>query len=203
MVVRAGTRLAELPFSFPAVLKPIDGCGSQDIRRIERGDEVSWESIDRPLRLEEFVPGLAASVAVLCGPAGLYPLPACEQRLSEDGRFTYLGGRLPIEHDLEARARLLALAAVRALPEPQGYIGVDLVLGAAVDGSGDRVIEINPRLTTSYVGLRALSQSNLAATMLAVLGGVTPVLSFHQSQVEFTAEGTVTPTRSVSEGRLS
>ena len=35
--------------------------------------------------------------------------------------------------------------------------------------SGDRVIEINPRLTTSYVGLRALARFNLAEALLAVI----------------------------------
>jgi predicted ATP-grasp superfamily ATP-dependent carboligase len=143
------------------------------------------------MRCEEFVPGLAASVAVLCGPAGNHSLPTCQQRLSADGRFTYLGGRLPLEPPLDQRARRLAEAAVAALPQPRGYIGVDLVLGDAADGSGDRVIEINPRLTTSYVGLRAAAKSNLAAAMLAVVRGDAPDLCFHSEPVEFAADGTI------------
>src|SRR5205814_3910149 len=123
------------------------------------------------------------------GPMGNHALPACEQRLSTDDRFTYFGGRLPLEENLDARARRLALAAAAALPNPGGYIGVDLVLGDAADGSGDRVIEINPRLTTSYVGLRALSRTNLAAAMLAVASGQSPNLGFDSESVEFTAAG--------------
>jgi predicted ATP-grasp superfamily ATP-dependent carboligase len=143
------------------------------------------------MRLEEFVPGLAASVAVLCGPAGNHALPACEQRLSSDGRFTYLGGRLPIDRELDARARQLALAAAGALPQPRGYIGIDLVLGEPADGSADRVIEINPRPTTSYVGLRRSSRTNLAAAMLAVMMGESPDLCFSAEPVEFLADGTL------------
>src|SRR5205823_6483532 len=132
-------------------------CGSQGVRLIQNAAEM-WANGDGPaLRFEEYVPGLSASVAVLCGPAGNHALPACEQRLTDDGRFTYLGGRVHLAPPLDARARRLALAAVAALPEPRGYLGVDLVLGAAVNGNGDRVIEVNPRLTTSYVGLRAAS----------------------------------------------
>jgi hypothetical protein len=80
---------------------------------------------------------------------------------------------------------------VAALPQPRGYIGVDLVLGAAADGSGDRMIEINPRLTTSYVGLRVAAKTNLAAAMLAVIQGDTPNLSFRAGPVEFAADGTI------------
>ena len=154
------------------MIKPIDGCGSQGLQLLKNESDFSekhFSPIQGPCRIEEFIPGLAASVSVLCGPAGNIALPACEQRLSADGRFTYLGGRLPLEPGVDARARRLALAAADALPEPRGYIGVDLVLGNAADGSDDRVIEINPRLTTSYVGLRALSRTNLAAAMLAVV----------------------------------
>jgi predicted ATP-grasp superfamily ATP-dependent carboligase len=134
---------------------------------------------------------LYASVSVLCGSAGNYALPACEQLLSNDGRLTYRGGRLPLDARLDQRARAFALAAIAALPEPRGYLGVDLVLGDADDGSADHVIEINPRLTTSYVGLRALARSNLAAATLAVVSGRAPNLCFADQQLEFTADGTV------------
>jgi tyramine---L-glutamate ligase len=187
MLLRGDQRLPA-DFPFPAVAKPIDGCGSQGVRLIRRADDI--QEIEDPLfvRIEEFIPGLAASVAAICGLAGNCALPACEQRLSRNGRFTYLGGRLPLPPQLDERARRLALAAVNALPQPRGYIGVDLVLGEDADGSGDRVIEINPRLTTSYIGLRSLSRTNLASAMLAVTAGRAPDLCFGAGPIEFTAE---------------
>jgi predicted ATP-grasp superfamily ATP-dependent carboligase len=183
---------ADAPLNlFPAVLKPLDGCGSQGVRRIDNPRQLRDLSIDRPQRLERFVPGLAASVAVLCGPGLLVPLPACEQRLSDDGRFTYLGGRTPLAEPQGRRTRDLATAAVTTLPDPLGYLGVDLVLGEASDGSGDYVIEINPRLTTSYVGLRQLCRENLAAAMLETARGRRPALSWHPREVQFSADGQV------------
>src|SRR5439155_18033918 len=119
-------------------------------------------------------------------------MPACQQRLSHDGRFTYLGGQLPLSPALDARARRLALSAADALPQPRGYLGIDLVLGEAADGSGDRVIEINPRLTTSYVGLRATAATTLAAAMLAIAAGESADLRFGSEPVEFTADGRLT-----------
>ncbi|MEO8009008.1 MAG: methane monooxygenase/ammonia monooxygenase subunit A, partial [Betaproteobacteria bacterium] len=95
--------------------------------------------------------GATASIGLLRGPAGTFALPACAQRIKDDGRFEYLGGIAPIATDLAARARRLALASAAVMPTWTGYIGLDLVLGAADDGSEDFVIEVNPRLTTSYV----------------------------------------------------
>lgn len=176
---------------FPLVAKPVDGCGSEGVQLIENAGELAALPADGTLRIEPFVRGMAASVAVLCGTAGWYALPTCQQRLSRDGRFSYLGGRLPLDSELAARARTLALAAVAALPEVRGYVGVDLVLGAAADGSEDYVIEINPRLTTSYLGLRAASRTNLAAAMVAVCRGERPNLSFEERPIEFDAAGFV------------
>jgi predicted ATP-grasp superfamily ATP-dependent carboligase len=188
-------------FPSPAVLKPIDGCGSQSVRliddmrrdpRAELRRELSLAGPPLAWRLEEFVRGMAISVAVLRGPNGDYALPPCAQHLAEDGTFAYQGGSCPLETQLAERARKLANRAVRAMPPCRGYIGIDLVLGPARDGSQDYVIEVNPRLTTSYIGLRALSETNLAGAMIDVVEGREPNLSFRSGRVEFTADGRVT-----------
>jgi predicted ATP-grasp superfamily ATP-dependent carboligase len=186
-----GTNQLPAGFSLPAIMKPVDGCGSQGIRLVRDMSELGHEMTSGEFRLEEFMPGQAASIAILCGPGGNYALPACEQRLTSDGRFHYLGGSLPLSPDLNERARRVGLAAASALPMPRGYMGVDLVLGEAADGSGDRVIEINPRLTTSFIGLRAASRANLAAAMLAAVEGRPPDLCFSGVKVEFTADGAI------------
>ena len=129
----------------------------------------------------DYVPGLAASVALLCGPAGRLALPPCKQRISDDGRLRYLGGELPLSAGLAARATELANRAVAALPPTIGYVGVDLVLGRDPNGREDVVIEVNPRLTTSYVGLRAAAQANLAEAMWEIAHGELPQIDFSSS----------------------
>jgi predicted ATP-grasp superfamily ATP-dependent carboligase len=185
--ISAGDPLPE-SFEFPAVLKPLDGAGSQGIRvaanremllPIPGGD--SW--------LEEFQPGTPASVAVLSGPTQRIVMPACRQRLSADGTLSYLGGRLPMDDPLRRRAESLALAVVEELPAFLGYMGIDMVLGESADT--DCVIELNPRLTTSYVGLRIASRRNLAAAMLELAQGGSPELCFDTAPVEFSADGKV------------
>jgi len=118
-------------------------------------------------------------------------LPACSQRLSQDGRFRYVGGQLLSDPELRRRATTAAAAALRALPALLGYVGVDLVLGAARDGSEDYVVEINPRLTTSYVGLRAATRMNLAGAMLQIAAGDPVDLVFDDIPIRFEADGTV------------
>jgi hypothetical protein len=80
---------------------------------------------------------------------------------------------------------------VDALPRTRGLIGVDIVLGEEQDGSADFAIEVNPRLTTSYVGLRCVSDQNLAHAMLASSIGEAVDLSFRLDRLDFVATGKV------------
>jgi tyramine---L-glutamate ligase len=182
---------------WPAVLKPRHGAGSQATFLVpEPGalpdlqSQAAGAGVSGDLLLQPFVPGLACSIAFLVGPAGGLPLVPCRQHLSDDGRFHYLGGALPLPTPLAERAIRLGRRAVDAVSGLRGFVGVDLVLGEKEDGSEDWVIEINPRLTTSYIGLRALCRDNLAGAMLTVVnGGSLPLLSWQAGGVRFTVRG--------------
>ena len=174
------------PATGPFVVKRRDGAGSQGMMLVDGGAEPSGLN---HLIAQQYVEGLAASVSFLIGPARAVPLIACEQLLSADGHFHYLGGRLPIPAALAARAVAIARVAVACVPGLNGYVGVDVVLGN--DGR-DWAIEINPRLTTSFVGLRALAKFNLAGAMMAASrGDPLPQLSWHEGPIAFTADGRI------------
>ncbi len=180
------------PFGFPAVAKPRHGAGSQAtflvhdpdelIRCMARARAEGWHG---EMLLQPFVHGVAASVAFLVGPRQCLGLPSAAQELSGDGRFRYRGGRVPLPGPLRERAARLARQAVETVPGLRGWVGVDLVLGEGSDGDG--AMEINPRLTTSYVGLRALTPDNLADAMLRVGEGTeTASLRWREGTVRFT-----------------
>lgn len=183
---------APLPhdFSYPAVVKPVDGAGSQDTYFVRAAHDIppayAW-----PRRVENFVPGMAASAAVICGPERHVVLEPCRQRISEDGRLRYLGGELPLTAGLAERARHLANSAISALPPTIGYVGVDMVLGHEPSGNEDYVIEVNPRLTTSYVGLRAVAQANLAEAMIRIVRGEHTAIEYGNRPIEFDSSGNV------------
>jgi predicted ATP-grasp superfamily ATP-dependent carboligase len=192
---RSGKNSAQM--KFPLVWKPRWGAGSQatflvqDVKElascVERATAEGWQG---EALLQSFLPGQPASMAFLAGPHGLVPLLPAAQRLSDDHRFHYLGGAVPLATELSSRAVQVAKPAVESVPDLHGYVGVDLVLGSAEDGSQDAVIEINPRPTTSYVGLRALAETNLAEVLLHVVqGGVTPHLVWRTGTVQFDADG--------------
>ena len=153
------------------VQKPRFGAGSLEIATLAPGRperDGQAEMIVTPL-----LEGRAASVLCIAGTGVIIPLEPCRQRLSEDGTFRYLGGSVPLdESNLGERAHALSVAAVGSFPDPRGFIGVDLVLGETE--KDDRVVEINPRPTTSYCALRRRSTVNLAGLSLELLAGRKP-----------------------------
>jgi hypothetical protein len=177
----------------PMVVKPNDGAGSQGVCLVKSEQELraALAAASSPRRVEHFCPGKPASVVLLCGPAGCTALPACEQLLSDDGRFVYQGGRTPLSIEQDLRARRLACRAIESLGGAGGYLGVDLILGDDPEGGHDVVVEINPRLTTSYVGLRAACRWNLAEAMLRAAEGSPIDLKFDERPIQFTPDGRV------------
>jgi tyramine---L-glutamate ligase len=173
----------------PWVLKPLDGAGSMEISRL---DAPPREPVTSPRRLERYCPGIAVSVAALGGPRGWVLLEPCRQHLRDSLHFQYMGGSLPLPSKLARRALQLARHALQILPQTQGYVGLDLVLGSADDGETDYVIEVNPRLTTSYTGLRVAAQGNLAGWMVEVAQGKSPRIHFSPRPLEFRIDGSVT-----------
>ena len=101
--------------------------------------------------------------------------------------FSYRGGRTPLIHPQAAAAVDAAIRTCAALPGLRGYVGVDLVL----TDSGPVVIEVNARLTTAYLGVRAVLDENVAALALAACDGILPVRPVVQRRVRFTASGLV------------
>jgi predicted ATP-grasp superfamily ATP-dependent carboligase len=191
---RQGDHMSAEPF--PAVLKPARGAGSQGVFLVaDRAglaaatEAAVSEGVRESVYLQPHIPGRPASIALLVGPEAVAPLMPAFQHLSDDGRFRYLGGSAPPPPELFERAVDLGRRAVAAVPGLRGYVGVDLILGETADA--DVVIEINPRLTTSYVGLRVLSEVNLAGQMLNAVLGRPIALRWKAGGVAWTAGGHV------------
>jgi predicted ATP-grasp superfamily ATP-dependent carboligase len=185
--------------AYPLVWKPRWGAGCQATYLVRHAEEWSLrfeqaqaEGWKGETLVQPFMPGLAASVAFLVGPCTRVALLPGAQIISQEGCFHYRGGALPLTQPLADRAVRLADRAIASVAGLRGFVGVDLVLGAADDGSQDWIIEINPRLTTSYLGLRALAQTNLADALLRISQGKKFTnLSWGSGRVKFLTNGKV------------
>ncbi|MEI6241307.1 MAG: ATP-grasp domain-containing protein [Planctomycetia bacterium] len=178
--VPAGRTLAAeesvpIDFHMPAVRKLRDGVGCDGFEVLDSAHDVV--PARTTTRLETFAAGMPVGVSCLCGPGVIEVLPPMRQHFTDSGPRRYLGGE-PLAPGLEAdRAMALARRAVDAVAHaagddaPAGWVGVDMILGARDDGRADRVLEVNPRLTTSFVRLAAASPRSLVRTMLDVAAG--------------------------------
>jgi predicted ATP-grasp superfamily ATP-dependent carboligase len=162
-------------FHMPAIRKAVASCGCDDVLAV-RGHTPPLAPSDAPSRLEAFIPGTPVGVSLLCDQRGAIPLPVMQQRFSPGDAPRYLGSELLRDLAAAERAADLALRAALAVGADAGWLGVDMILGHRADGRDDRVLELNPRLTTSIVGLTSLFASSLVMAMIDVANGRSPSL---------------------------
>jgi len=137
--------------------------------------------------MQRYVRGTAASVSLLADGRRAVALTVNAQRVSASSGFCYRGGQTPFDHPLAAAAADAAMRTCVAFPGLRGYVGVDVVLTDAEPV----VIEVNPRLTTAYLGVRAVLEENVAALALAACDGILPAQPTTRRRVRFTAAGQV------------
>lgn len=140
----------------PVVTKPDDGAGCENTRR--------WDSVadalpDPDLIIQPFIAGTPASLSVLVRPEGATLLTVNRQHLSERDGVLSLNGLTVGAMAPDERLERLVPAVVAAIPGLSGIIGIDVILTPA----GPVVVEVNPRITTSYAGLHRSLAVNPAA----------------------------------------
>jgi predicted ATP-grasp superfamily ATP-dependent carboligase len=175
------------------VIKPIKGCGAQGVR-ISEGEPGNGEFAER------YIEGDHLSVSIIVnrviGDACLYfsgnpPAILAVNRqdigTGTDGAFYYNGGETPIHPDREPEIVSTARKAVEVLG-CQGYCGVDMVVADKA-----YVVDVNPRITTSLVGIAACMQEEIAELLVAASKGQGPAEVHLNGRVRFDTNGKVTP----------
>ncbi len=139
---------------YPAVLKPTDGAGSLNTFLVPNRRSVPFEATAIPVAvLQPFLSGAPMSASFLIGETGeAYLIGIGAQRMAiRDSRFEYRGGILPISCPGALAQLERAIACIEGL---RGFVGVDFLWEPKRRHA--TVLEINPRPTTSYGGLRRL-----------------------------------------------
>lgn len=152
------------------VAKPEDGAGCEGIQVFDSLHDLKlWITEgNRYLNYlaQPYQAGVAASFSMLCRDGKAWLLSCNQQHITLDGsQFKLTGitvnGMLLYWQRFETIARKIA----KMLPDALGYVGVDVIVDVE---NNDKiyVVEINPRLTTSYIGLHEALNYNPAKLIL-------------------------------------
>lgn len=162
------------------VTKPDDGVGCEGVRfHATTADLTCWLAAHGHARLlvQPYVAGVAASLSMLCRDGHAWLLSCNRQKVDIDtDAFHYTGSVVNALAADWALCETLAMQLAAAFPGLRGYVGVDVIRTP----QGLQVVEINPRLTTSYAGLHASIGCNPARLILDLLYNA----QFHEAGFE-------------------
>ncbi|MFX1374544.1 MAG: ATP-grasp domain-containing protein [Promethearchaeota archaeon] len=176
--------------SKPIVIKPEDGVGAESIYFFETENEIKKFfqdyqykiEIGRYYILQEYIRGKDLSLSLINIPRFLNPTAKGPYLLSvnsqnvniKDHKYDseYFGGYTPIKNYNEISNSLTKVLHKIEFSQFFGYFGIDLIRTTDMQYY---FIEINPRLTTSYIGLRNSINKNPAQLILnSKLNGLMP-----------------------------
>jgi len=165
----------------PIVIKPNDGVGAESIFYFENEGQISeffqesHEKIDRSRMciLQEFIDGEDMSASLIGYPSNMERQQANPAILSINSQdinikdanreSEYFGGNTPVVEHEEITTELSEMLEKLNFSGLGGYYGLDFIRNK---DKKIHFIEINPRLTTSYIGVRNIIDSNPASLIL-------------------------------------
>jgi len=155
----------------PIVIKPEDGVGAESVHYFEKESQILNFFMDFNPRLEkkrnyiiqEFIDGRDLSLSLIGSPY-LYVNPLVLSVNSQNINIKnieseYLGGYTPLENYKELINKISIFIKKLKILKFEGYFGIDFI---EKNKQSFNFIEINPRLTTSYIGLRKILNFNCA-----------------------------------------
>lgn len=173
------------------VIKPVKGCGSQGVRlstETPRDGEFAQEYVEGENCSVSIVPNrvIGDACAYFSGkPPVVLSVNRQEIAIGDDGIFRYLGGETPVHPEREKEIIDTAVKAATVLG-CQGYCGIDVVVADKV-----YVVDVNPRITTSIVGIAACMQEEIAEILVAASKGNGPALVHYNGSARFDSHGKV------------
>ena len=157
---------------YPLVFKPIDGISCGGLSLVKDGGDVAGavkkvarESMSKQFIAQKLIRGEAASACVISTGDEAVAVTLNRQLVtlgSPDEESGYYGGAVPFDHTLEKEALKTAERVVEGIGGLKGYVGVDMI----VANEGPIIMEVNPRLTTSYIGLKSTTNFNPAQAIV-------------------------------------
>lgn len=161
---------------YPVIVKPIDMAGSAGITLAKSHEQLKY-AIDYAFQntfldevaIQEYLVGIHASISVISNGQEIIFLSNNIQLINMDsrGHLKYYGGITPLKNKgLHKKSMDLVYKIVKICKGLKGYFGLDLVW---VNWK-PYIVEINPRLTTSFLGLAEIFGADLGKLMLYSVG---------------------------------
>jgi predicted ATP-grasp superfamily ATP-dependent carboligase len=154
------------------VVKPDDGAGCDSTAVVPdwREAQQRLQAGNGRLVAQPWVEGDPRSLSLLCAGGQTLLLSVNRQRMRIlNGHLSLVGLGVNAFQDPLGHYADLARGVVAAIPSLRGYVGIDFIQTA----EGPMVLEVNPRLTTSYCGLRTALGVNIAAMVTELFGSST------------------------------
>jgi len=143
------------------VIKPRFGCASEGIHRSKKG------ILKDGFIATEFIKGEHLSASVITGKTQLL-LTVNRQMIKIDDKMSYEGGMVPYLCDREEDIADIAKKTTKILG-CHGYAGVDVVLA-----DKPYVVDVNPRPTTSLIGITRVMKMQIADLIIKSAFGELP-----------------------------
>lgn len=154
------------------VIKPRFGCASEDII-------ITSEFMEKDgFITTEFLEGDHLSVSLVVG-SHVLPITINKQIVDFSDGITYLGGVVPYETEFKEDILSAAIRSVQILG-CKGYVGVDIVFK-----DGAYVVDVNPRATTSIVGVGRVIREEIGDLILRARFGGLPEFVGVEGEVVF------------------
>jgi len=150
------------------VVKPLDGVGCIDSYILsDRQDFMAMQARSGRYIIQPQLVGQTTSLSCLFKQGRAWLLCANQQQFTINKQQYHLAQLIVNHIDDLAAYRALVDAIALALPELWGYVGIDLI----ETPEQTWVLEINPRLTTSYVGINKALGLNVVDAVLQLVHG--------------------------------
>jgi predicted ATP-grasp superfamily ATP-dependent carboligase len=153
--------IGEGEFNGDFVIKPRFGCASEGIQRSKKG------VLKDGFIATEFINGEHLSVSLIIGKTQLF-LTVNRQLIKIGDTLSYEGGMVPYLCDREKEIVDIAKKTTNVLG-CHGYVGVDIVLA-----DKPYVVDVNPRPTTSLIGITRVMKTQIGDLIIKSAFGELP-----------------------------
>lgn len=170
-----------------SVIKANTSVGCDEVYFVE--SKQHWQNMQLKLKpegeyiVQPYIPGKALSLSCLFYQGQAYFICCNEQHINiNQQQFELLACTVNVQQEKAQYYQILCQQIATAIPSLFGYAGIDFI---QTETGENLILEINPRLTSSYAGIKEALGINVAELVLGMLNHQEPILNTTKNQQVF------------------